>query len=85
MLKNEKNTYTAIYIINSNCHRSSVRSDLFSLNREGDMLILEGEYYSAIEKYKAVLEINPDYHSFSQRTGRGLLLSLVNMMKHINR
>ena len=36
-------------------------SDLFSLNREGDNLILEGEYYSAIEKYKAVLEINPDY------------------------
>ncbi len=36
-------------------------SDLFLLNSEGDMLILEGEYYSAIEKYKAVLEINPDY------------------------
>ena len=36
-------------------------SDLFSLNSEGDNLILEGEYYSAIEKYKAVLEINPDY------------------------
>ena len=36
-------------------------TDLFTLNSEGDNYILEGEYYSAIEKYKAVLEINPDY------------------------
>ena len=36
-------------------------TDLFKLNSDGDNYILEGEYYSAIEKYKAVLEINPDY------------------------
>ena len=35
--------------------------DIFTLNSKGDNLLLEGEYYSAIEKYKAVLEINPDF------------------------
>ena len=30
------------------------------------MLVLDGDYfYKAIEKYKTVLEINPDYHQFS--------------------
>ena len=35
--------------------------DIFSLNSEGDVYLLEGDYYSAIERYKAVLEINPDF------------------------
>ena len=33
--------------------------DIFSLNRDGDNLLMEGDYFSAVEKYKAVLEINP--------------------------
>ena len=46
-------------------------NELFTLNSEGDNLLLEGDYYSAIEKYKSVLEINPDYiHSV-----KGLALS----------
>ncbi len=35
--------------------------DIFSLNRDGDNLLMDGDYFSAVEKYKAVLEINPDY------------------------
>ncbi|MCP5514364.1 MAG: tetratricopeptide repeat protein [Spirochaetales bacterium] len=37
------------------------QNDVFTLNREADMLVLDGDYYKAIEKYKTVLEINPDY------------------------
>ncbi len=37
------------------------QDDIFRINNEADMLVLDGDYYKAIEKYKTVLEINPNY------------------------
>ncbi|MDX9801137.1 MAG: tetratricopeptide repeat protein [Spirochaetia bacterium] len=42
-------------------HTVYSENDVFTLNREADILVLDGDYYKAIEKYKTVLEINPDY------------------------
>lgn len=36
------------------------QSDVFRMNEEANMLLLEGSYYKAIEEYRAVLEINPN-------------------------
>ena len=40
---------------------AKVQIDVFTLNNQADMLVADGDYFTAIEKYKSVLEINPNY------------------------
>ena len=35
--------------------------NIFDLNNEADLMVFEGDYFGAIEKYKTVLEINPNF------------------------
>lgn len=37
------------------------QSNVFRMNEEANMFLLEEDYYKAIEEYRAVLEINPNY------------------------
>jgi len=40
---------------------SYAQNNIFKMNNDADMMVLDGDYYAAIEKYKTILEINPSY------------------------
>ena len=40
---------------------SHTQNNIFKMNNDADMMVLDGDYYAAIEKYKTILEINPSY------------------------
>ncbi len=37
------------------------KDDIFKMNNDADIMVLDSDYYAAIEKYKTILEINPSY------------------------
>jgi len=42
-------------------HFSYAQNNIFKMNNDADMMVLDGDYYTAIKKYKTILEINPSY------------------------